>query len=168
MASARGLCGPKNGHLVKNDRTASRFSSLFADFGYYDIFTAPGGSQHGTCHAWPSLMPPAIDTGRSAIFSNHYFICKQCKQIIGRQCKIIYYTFSFIRPSDVEPLAFDEKSRFDTSALFMRRCIRIQLYKHAYKERLSCFTKFSIHCTRASTHKENKKNQKWIFHRKLN
>ena len=63
LGECTGTLRPKSGHLFKNDRTASRFSSLFADFGDYDGFTTPGGSQHGMRPTWPSLMLPAIDTG---------------------------------------------------------------------------------------------------------
>ena len=59
-----GTLRAKSGHFFKNDRTASRFSSLFADFGDYDGFTTPaGGSKHGMCPMWPSLLLPVIDTG---------------------------------------------------------------------------------------------------------
>ena len=58
-----GTLRAKSGHFFKNDRTASRFSSLFADFGDYDGFTTPGGSKRGMRPMWPSLLLPVIDTG---------------------------------------------------------------------------------------------------------
>ena len=58
-----GTLRAKSGHLFKKDRTASRFSSLFADFGDYDGFTTPGGSKRGMRPMWPSLLLPVIDTG---------------------------------------------------------------------------------------------------------
>jgi hypothetical protein len=36
LGACTGTIRAKSGHLFKNDRTASRFSSLFADFGEYD------------------------------------------------------------------------------------------------------------------------------------
>ena len=58
-----GTLRAKSGHFFKNDRTASRFSSLFADFGDYDGFTTLGGSKRGMRPMWPSLLLPVIDTG---------------------------------------------------------------------------------------------------------
>ena len=53
----------KSGHLFKNDRTTSRFSSLFADPGEYDDLTTPGGAQLGKLGHGPYLMTPVLDTG---------------------------------------------------------------------------------------------------------
>ena len=53
----------KSGHLFKNDRTTSRFSSLFADFGEYDDFTTPGGAQLDELGHWPYSTTPVLDTG---------------------------------------------------------------------------------------------------------
>ena len=53
----------KSGHLFKNDRTTSRFSSLFADPGEYDDLTTPGGAQLGKLGPGPYLMTPVLDTG---------------------------------------------------------------------------------------------------------
>jgi hypothetical protein len=38
LGACMGTMRAKSGHLFKYDRTASRFSSLFADFGVYDVF----------------------------------------------------------------------------------------------------------------------------------
>ena len=63
LGACTGTMWAKSGHLFKYDRTASRFSSLFADFGDYDGFTTPGGSKRGMRPMWPSLILPVIDTG---------------------------------------------------------------------------------------------------------
>ena len=46
LGECTGTLRAKSGHLFKNDRTASRFSSLFADPGEYDDLTR-GGAQLG-------------------------------------------------------------------------------------------------------------------------
>jgi hypothetical protein len=53
----------KSGHLFKYDRTASRFSSLFADFGDYDVFATPGVTPIDKFGLGPHLMTPFLDTG---------------------------------------------------------------------------------------------------------
>ena len=63
LGECTGTLRAKSGHLFKNDRTASRFSSLFADPGEYDDLTAPGGAQLGKLGPGPYLMTPVLDTG---------------------------------------------------------------------------------------------------------
>ena len=58
-----GTLRAKSGHLFKNDRTTSRFRSLFADLGDYDDLTTPGGAQLGKLGPGPYLMTPVLDTG---------------------------------------------------------------------------------------------------------
>ena len=53
----------KSGHLSKDDRTTSRFSSLFADLGDYDDRTTPGGAQLDKLGYGPYMMTPVLDTG---------------------------------------------------------------------------------------------------------
>ena len=63
LGACTGTLRAKSGHFFKNDRTASRFSSLFADFGDYDDCTTPGGAQLDKLGPWPYLMTPVLDTG---------------------------------------------------------------------------------------------------------
>ena len=63
LGACTGTLRAKSGHFFKNDRTASRFSSLFADFGDYDDFTTPGGAQLDKLGPGPYLMTPVLDTG---------------------------------------------------------------------------------------------------------
>jgi hypothetical protein len=64
LCSVNGLkLHAKNGHLFKDDRTASRFSSLFADIGDYDDRTTPGGAQLDKLGSRPYMMTRVLDTG---------------------------------------------------------------------------------------------------------
>ena len=63
LGACTGTLRAKSGHFFKNDRTASRFSSLFADFGDYDDFTTLGGAQLDKLGHGPYLMTPVLDTG---------------------------------------------------------------------------------------------------------
>ena len=63
LVACTGTIRAKSGHFFKNDRTASRFSSLFADFGEYDDFTTPGGAQLDKFGLGPHSMTPVLDTG---------------------------------------------------------------------------------------------------------
>jgi hypothetical protein len=58
-----GTLRAKSGHLFKNDRTASRFSSLFADLGGYDDNTTPSGAHLDELGHWPYSTTPVLDTG---------------------------------------------------------------------------------------------------------
>ena len=63
LGACTGTLRAKSGHFFKNDRTASRFSSLFADFGDYDDCTAPSGAQLDKLGPGPYSMTPVLDTG---------------------------------------------------------------------------------------------------------
>jgi hypothetical protein len=63
LGACTGTMRAKSGHFIKNGRTASRFSSLFADFGDCDDFTTPGGAQLDELGHWPYSTTPVIDTG---------------------------------------------------------------------------------------------------------
>jgi hypothetical protein len=63
ISECTGTLRVKSGHLFKNDRTASRFSSLFADLGDYDDLTTQGGAQLDMLGHGPYLMTPVLDTG---------------------------------------------------------------------------------------------------------
>ena len=63
LGECTGTMRAKSGHLFKNGRTASRFSSFFADLGEYDDLTTPGGAQLGKLGPGPYLMTPVLDTG---------------------------------------------------------------------------------------------------------
>ena len=62
LGECTGTLLAKSGHLFKNDRTASRFSSLFADLGDYDDLTTRGGAQLDKLGSGPYLMTPVLDT----------------------------------------------------------------------------------------------------------
>jgi hypothetical protein len=53
----------KSGHMFKYDRTASRFSSLFADFGDYDDFATLGVTPLDKFGLGPHLMTLVLDIG---------------------------------------------------------------------------------------------------------
>jgi hypothetical protein len=53
----------KSGHLSKDGRTTSRFSSLFADLGDYDDRNTLGGAQLDKLGYGPYMMTPVLDTG---------------------------------------------------------------------------------------------------------
>ena len=63
LGECMGTLHAKSGHLFKDDRTASRFSSLFADLGDYDDRTTPGGAQLDKLGHWPYSTTPVLDTG---------------------------------------------------------------------------------------------------------
>jgi hypothetical protein len=63
LGECTGTLRAKSGHLFKNDRTASRFSSLFADLGDYDDLTTRGGAQLDKLGHWPYSTTPVLDTG---------------------------------------------------------------------------------------------------------
>jgi len=63
LGACMGTIRAKSGHLFKYDRTASRFSSLFADFGDYDDFATLGVTPLDKFGLGPHLMTPVLDTG---------------------------------------------------------------------------------------------------------
>ena len=63
LGECTGTLWAKNGHLFKNDRTASRLSSPFADLGDYDDLTTPGGAQLDKLGHWPYSTTPVLDIG---------------------------------------------------------------------------------------------------------
>ena len=63
LGDCTGTLQAKSGHIFKDDRTASRFSSLFADLGDYDDLTTPGGAQLDKLGSGPYMMTPVLDTG---------------------------------------------------------------------------------------------------------
>ena len=63
LGECTGTLRAKSGHLFKNDRTTSRFSSLFADLGDYDDLTTPSDAQLDKLGHGPFLMTPVLDTG---------------------------------------------------------------------------------------------------------
>ena len=64
LGECTGTLRAKSGHIFKDDRTASRFSSLFADLGDYDDRTTPsGGAQLDKLGYGPYMMTPVLDTG---------------------------------------------------------------------------------------------------------
>jgi hypothetical protein len=63
LGACTGTIRARSGHLFKYDRTASRFSSLFADFGDYDDFVTLGVAPLDKFGLGPRLMTPALDTG---------------------------------------------------------------------------------------------------------
>ena len=60
LGECTGTLRAKSGHLFKNDRTASRFSSLFADLGDYDDLTTPGGARLEKLGHWPYSTTPEL------------------------------------------------------------------------------------------------------------
>ena len=63
LGACTGTMWAKSGHLFKYDRTASRFSSLFADFSDYGDFAALGVTPLDKFGLEPHLMTPVLDTG---------------------------------------------------------------------------------------------------------
>jgi hypothetical protein len=63
LGACTGTLWAKGGHLFVNDRTASRFSRLFADFVDYDDFATPGGAQLDKLGPWPYSTTSVLDTG---------------------------------------------------------------------------------------------------------
>ena len=63
LGACMGTIRAKSGHLFKYDRTASRFSSLFADFGDHDDFATLGITPLDKFDPGPHLMTPVLDTG---------------------------------------------------------------------------------------------------------
>jgi hypothetical protein len=89
IGACTGTLWAKSGHFFKNDQTASRFNSLFADFGDYDGFTTPCGSIHGMCPTANVAEPDASSYRhwvKRNFFLNVYNYATSANNI-GRRCK---------------------------------------------------------------------------------